>query len=114
MSGDLVPAGYGLTPVTRPNGKIYQPRKGPIAYLLDNDDDWRAPCAQVLVVRTHDVARAHALALKLETVDPNPHPPTWFRLMLRSGGQVWVGDSDPKSWPACHGMPGMLFDVVDL
>lgn len=104
---------HSLEPVTRPNGKVYTPRKAPVAQRLDWDDHSEVGPA-VLVLRTHDVTRAHALAMKVEKVEPVPSTVSWFRLMMRNGEQEWLADSNPGSWPADRGVPGVLFDVVDL
>lgn len=48
-----------LTPVTRPDGRLYRPRKLR-AFLLNEDDLYQD--VQVLVLGTHDIAVARAVA----------------------------------------------------
>jgi hypothetical protein len=48
--------------ITRPNGKVYRPRKPPVADLYVNEESWYAG---VIVVRTFDVDVARELARPL-------------------------------------------------
>jgi hypothetical protein len=102
-----VPGGVPMTepeirpaaPVTRPNGKIYRPRKPLRAVLVEDDEIERV---YVYVFGTDDVDRARQLALRLESVDPQPEPLTWVRLGMRNGEPAYVVDEE-------RGRPCLIF-----
>jgi hypothetical protein len=102
----LFPAGQftrELTPVTRPNGKVYQPIKRPAAIEVEEYNDDTA----VYVLRTHDIDRAYALAIRLGLGDvhlDSAHQ-TWIRDTFRGGRRVF--DTD-----AVHGCPAVTFEVT--
>ena len=89
--------------VTRPDGRVYSPRKPPTAHYYDEDDLYQLSLVwlvvwQVIVVRTHDVARAAPLALAAlgrygDVGDVLPDPElTWLRIGYADGGPAWVMD----------------------
>lgn len=69
-----------LTPVPRPNGKLYRPRKVPsVEQYADRHD-----CTGAVVLRTHDVELAVALAVNLireYDLDPANAYTTWWRVV---------------------------------
>jgi hypothetical protein len=95
-----------LTPVTRPNGKVYRPRKITARPVADSDE---LLCG-VVVLGTHDTGRAKPLADALahqefagfEATDPETG---WFREGYESGQPVWIRDD-------VHGRAGVWFHEV--
>ncbi len=96
-----------LEPVTRPNGKVYQPIKRPVAVETDEDhrgDSW------VYVLRTHHLDLAYQLAAKHAAwlgwgdVDRDSAERTWIRDAFWSGERVWL--TDPV-----RGCPAVVFGV---
>lgn len=101
-AGQVIPTGY-LTPVTRPNGKIYRPVKPPVAVEVEDYRDG----TEIYVLRTHDIDRAYRLATRLglgEVHRESAHQ-TWIRDTFRDGGRVY--DTDPE-----HGCPVVTFEVT--
>ncbi len=95
-----------LVAVTRPDGRIYKPRKGPRAVLVDNPDDMRSPFGWVFVLGTHDVDRAFELACTLgEGVERSSATLTWMRLAIRNHELFY--DYDPV-----RGAATVSFEVV--
>lgn len=99
-----------LVPVVRPDGRVYKPRKLPRAQVVQNVDD-REPYAWVLVLGTHDVDRAHALAARVAAgegmyADRATAERTWMRLAMRNGDPVY--DRDPV-----RGAATVTFVVTD-
>lgn len=95
-----------LVPVTRPDGRIYKPRKRPVAELLDNSDsDWRGPEQLVYVLRTHDIERARSLAERVAVGYELKAPlQTWTRLTIRRGEPEFEYD-------AVRGVPVVIFEA---
>lgn len=99
-----------LAPTTRPNGKVYRPRKAPIAQPVDGLMDGDG----IIVLRTHDIKRAREVARRAWgqidtdcTVDEIHSRRGWFRLVPWSEAEchtdyTWIDDS-------VHGTPGVLF-----
>lgn len=87
-----------LVPVTRPNGKVYRPRKPPRAVPVEDDRDG----STVYVLGTHDVERARALAQRVTTVCPYPRAESWHRLGMRNGDPYYVYDD-------VRGAPSLVF-----
>jgi len=99
-----------LVPVTRPNGKVYRPRKAPRAQLVDNTDD-REPYAWVFVLGTHDVESALPLAERVAASegmqpDRDSAEKTWMRLAMRNGDRVYDIDS-------VRGAATVTFEVIE-
>jgi hypothetical protein len=87
-------------PVLRPNGKLYRPRKGPVAVLvegLDYDQCW------IYVLRTHDEERARELAQQMETIEPRGRL-CWIREAIRNNDREYVEDT-------VRGMPVVIFQM---
>lgn len=99
MTGELVP-------VTRPDGRVYRPRKAPRAVEVDNPDgQGNEPGSYIYVLGTHDVARAYELAsARWRGVEGLTAEQTWLRLMMRDGDQVF--DHDPV-----RGAAAVIFEV---
>lgn len=102
----------GLEPVMRPNGKPYRPRKV-VAHRWDNNDDGPGHRHGVIVLGTHDIDRARALAQEAldwwhgEDASYATRPEVdWFRNGMQGGGRVWVRDE-------VHGAAGVLFTGSD-
>lgn len=96
-----------LEPVTRPNGKVYRPRKIRVVILYDED----MIESQVLVLGTHDVLRAWLLAeVEAGSIDGN--------YTTRSPRQGWwrQGIRDYQTWyeyDEIRGAAGVKFDICD-
>lgn len=94
--------------IVRPNGKLYRPRS--IRYQpWDNDNHYDGLCG-VIVLGTHDVDRAKALAEEgcqhwygLHADRPDID---WFRLTYVGGELVWTRDAE-------RGAAGIKFTAVD-
>jgi hypothetical protein len=93
--------------IERPNGKAYRPRKV-IAYIVA--DEYEEVCG-VLVLGTHDIARAQVLADSLvayyvDSREVAADPVTgWWRDGFESGRLRWVADE-------VHGRGGVLFQKI--
>ncbi|HEV2779093.1 MAG TPA: hypothetical protein VGX25_06780 [Actinophytocola sp.] len=103
-------AGGVLEPITRPNGKVYRPRKVDV-YPVDGDgwSEWDQP--GVVVLGTHDIERARPLALRavdfFHGVQYAVKPRTgWWRLGYQAGELRWIHDD-------VHGRAGVMFDGSD-
>lgn len=80
-------------PVTRPNGKVYRPRKPPRAVEVDNDAGWNEPSTLIYVLGTHDIERAFALAQRMHRgADKDTAKLSWARLTMRRGEGFWEYD----------------------
>jgi hypothetical protein len=85
-----------LVPVTRPDGRIYRPRRIVACAVTDEDE----LLSGVVVLGTHDTVRAQPLAdeyaaWQLGTGHVAAEPETgWFREGFRSGRREWVRDED--------------------
>jgi hypothetical protein len=92
-----------LVPVTRPNGKVYRPRKQPHAEAC-KDNYYGEP--GVIVVGTHDVDRAERLANAVGGLDEPaflyPRKREWRRDGMHCGQREWVFDEE-------HGVPCVVF-----
>lgn len=95
-------------PVTRPNGKVYQPLKVNGHAVADEHDDVIA----VLVLGTHDIERARPLAeacVRLwagggyEAVCPSTG---WWRDGMQYGQRWWMDDE-------VRGRAGVRFEVAE-
>jgi hypothetical protein len=101
--------GLKLPSFTRPNGKVYRPRKPPIAECTHDDDG-----EGILVVRTLDIDVAREVARRawgrIETdftVDEVKVATGWFRLVPWSDN--WGDDSSTWIEDKAHGSPCVLF-----
>jgi hypothetical protein len=90
--------------IQRPNGKSYRPRRV-VAYALGEEDDG------VLVLGTHDIARAQVLADEVarwvagkNCVAVRPWR-GWFRDGFEGGQRRWVADE-------VHGRAGVCFPEI--
>lgn len=89
-------------PVVRPNGKVYQPVKLPVARgVEDHHGD-----LHIYVLRTHQVERAYQLAtsMGLGDVDRESAECTWIRDTYWNGERVY--DTDPV-----RGCAAVTFEV---
>ena len=96
-----------LSPITRPNGKSYRPRKI-VAHCIGHEDE---DVTGVVVFGTHDVTRAKPLADSAvadwcdwgyEAVSPRL---IWYRDTMADGQRTYV--TDPV-----HGRAGVVFDEI--
>ena len=96
-----------LVPVRRPNGQLYRPRKM-VAYQVPDEDDI---ISAVLVLGTHDIARAQALADQVAAryadsgciaADPVAG---WWRDGFEGGRRCWVKDDR-------RGRAGVMFREI--
>jgi hypothetical protein len=93
--------------IQRPNGKAYRPRKV-IAYSVT--DEYEEICG-VLVLGTHDIARARVLADELvahyvDSCEVAAEPETgWWRDRFESGRLRWAADE-------VRGRAGVLFQKI--
>lgn len=104
----ITPANPDLVPVTRPNGKVYRPRKGPRGIRIDDwdarDDD---PNAWVYVLGTHDVERAYQLAIKISYgVQRDTAEQCWLRQTMRDGDACFDYDD-------VRGAASVTFEVIE-
>jgi hypothetical protein len=95
-----------VTPITRPNGKVYRPRKLTVAYC----EEGACADASVLVLGTHDVVlawpRAREEAVYRLSTEPDPHgTPGWWRDVMRNGERVWEYDD-------VRGRAGVQFEIT--
>jgi hypothetical protein len=85
-----------LIPVTRPDGRIYRPRKIVACAVADEDE----LLSGVVVLGTHDAGRAQPLAdayacWQLGTGYVATDPETgWFREGYEAGRPMWVRDEN--------------------
>jgi hypothetical protein len=83
-----------LVPVTRPDGRVYRPRKV-IAYPVADADEMTSG---VMVLGTHDIERARVLADQCAAAWADggyvaAEPVTgWFREGYESGRPMWLQD----------------------
>lgn len=116
MTPDLRATHRALTPVERPNGKTYRPRKIRVQ-CWENDD--RSPTdgphypAGVVVLGTHDVVAGLALANEWcrywHGSERAAYLATgWYRLGYegRTGDQSWIDDPE-------RGRAGLMFAATD-
>lgn len=97
-------------PITRPDGRVYRARKV-TAYPFASGDDW---ITGVLVIGTHDVGRARALAEQVvlrdvgrgyAAVDPETG---WWHDGFQGGERIWIHDP-------VRGRAGVMFrDIVEV
>lgn len=98
-----------LEPVTRPNGKVYRPRK--VAAYPVSDDDYDA-LTGVVVLGTHDVGLAGALGAQAaaywadEPVAVVNPAVGWYRLGYSWGELTWLHDE-------VTGRAGVMFRVTE-
>lgn len=98
-----------LPVITRPNGKPYQPRKV-VAHSWDNQDYQTGDCGAV-VLGTHDVDRARALAEPAcrdwfgtqYAICPEVG---WFVNGFQGGRRMWIRDE-------VRGAAGVMFAAAD-
>ena len=88
------PASLPLVPVTRPDGRVYRPRKI-IAYAVAGEDEL---LSGVMVLGTHDVERARVLAdryaawqLGEDCTAASPQA-GWYREGYEAGRPMWLRD----------------------
>lgn len=92
-------------PVVRPDGRVYRPRR---LVVQEWEDDWESG---VLVLGTHDVVRARALALGVCHRDHGPESTAlfvatgWYRDGYAYGERAWIHDD-------VRGRAGVKFEVV--
>lgn len=85
-----------MTAITRPNGKLYRPRKVTANAVVDEDE---ALCG-VIVLGTHDVDRAARLAAEYARWQLGAGYTAagplagWFREGYESGHLRWLDDSE--------------------
>lgn len=99
------PAKLELLPIMRPNGKVYRPRKIRTE-SWDNEED-----TGVIVLGTHDVERAHLLAVEgcryffgcQYAINPDVD---WFRQGYQYGDPMWFRDD-------VRGSAGVMFTASD-
>jgi len=92
--------------LTRPNGRTYRPHKVTASFLYDENEAE----AGVMVLGTHDVARAQRLANDLVkswdsgyvAVDPVT---SWYRDGFEGGRRRWIHDAE-------HGRAGVCFGEI--
>jgi hypothetical protein len=86
----------GITTITRPNGKPYRPRKVIAACVSDEDGG----IGGVMVLGTHDLGRAQALAdqyaaWQLDSGYAAADPlPGWYREGFAGGQLRWITDEE--------------------
>lgn len=98
--------GCALLPaITRPNGKLYQPRKV-IAYRWEDPWAWNTATQGAIVFGTHDIDRARPLAEQLTGAYAVNPQKGWWRDGFANGERTWVHDP-------CHGRAGVSFDACD-
>lgn len=98
---DTIP---GLVPVTRPNGKVYRPKKPPAGVIVHdhhNDARW------IYILRTHGIERARALAEQIATregfdLDEDEVLRGWVREGMQRGERFYFND-------AVRGLPTVIF-----
>lgn len=94
--------------VKRPDGRIYKSRKV-VGHIVGDEDE--IPCA-VLVLGTHDIARAQPLADRVARMYTEPgcvaaRPETgWWRDSIRDGRPWWVEDDK-------RGRAGVMFRKIE-
>lgn len=93
-----------LVPVTRPDGRVYRPRKIVAWPVVDGDEIIIA----VIIAGTHDLGVAQKLAdqyaawqLGTGTVAVSPET-GWFRDGYEGGGRQWIDDP-------VYGRAGIMF-----
>lgn len=83
-----------LVAVTRPNGKVYRPRKQPVGVIVhDRHEDPR----WIYILRTHDIGRARAMANRMADsegfhIDDDEVWKGWSRDGMLNGERVYVED----------------------
>lgn len=101
------------TPVHRPNGRLYRPRKLPDAMLLSDEDEF---VTGVCVVRTHAVETARQMALRELQCYDNAFP--WELTNERTEWGHWRPDGDEgrRAWEpdssGLKGTPAVFFDAM--
>jgi hypothetical protein len=96
-----------LEPVTRPNGKVYHPRRI-VAYEVAGDGDYDDG---VLVLGTHDIPRAQVLADRVakrlagSTFTAACPEAGWWRDGFEGGERRWV-------WDGVRGRAGVMFSAL--
>lgn len=94
-------------PITRPNGKLYRPRKL-IAAAVDDGD---GGVGGVMILGTHDTGRAQAFANEYamwvtdEKVTAIKPLPGWYREGFSGGELRWISDEE-------HGRAGVWFQEL--
>lgn len=97
-------------PITRPNGKVYRPRKL-VAHAWEDPWDYTGAQSGVVVLGSNDVARVSEFAVEMcnywflgyYAVNPRTG---WYRLGYQSGELRWLIDEE------C-GRAGVFFDAAD-
>ena len=97
-----------LEPIKRRNGKTYRPRKITVGvWQDDNTWEWRAG---VVVLGTHDVARARVLAddwiRSYFDMAAGEATVGWYRLAMRDNEYQWVNDNE-------RGRAGVWFEATE-
>lgn len=90
--------------ITRPNGKPYHPRKVTGQIIGEEDEG-------VLILGTHDLERAQALADQMAAYEAGPGATAvrpwrgWFRDGFSSGRREWITDE-------VRGRAGVVFPEI--
>lgn len=98
-----------LPAITRPNGKVYRPRKL-VAHAWEDQHGYAG--AGAVVFGTHDENRARPLALRVcghwyGTTSVRVIGSAWWRDGYEHGERCWVADDEA-------GRAGVMFEAVDL
>jgi hypothetical protein len=96
-----------LPAVTRPNGKLYRPRKIRSEVLYDQD----SVESEVVVLGTHDVLTATVLATRdVQSIDAGFEPAdpvlSWYRQSIRNGDPFYEYDE-------IRGAACVLFQITE-
>jgi hypothetical protein len=86
-----------LKPITRPNGKVYRPRKGLRQVGWWNDDTY---ATYVAVLGTHDIDKAREFARPYGSPHLVEPEQTWVRKMIQNGDEM-VFVYDDRRGAAC-------------
>ena len=105
----------GRTPtsVRRPDGRLYRPRKLPLAMLLSDEDEF---VTGVCVLRTHSEGTARELAVEELQRHDNAFP--WELTNVRTEWGHWRPDGAEgrRAWErdetGLTGTPALFFDAV--
>ena len=94
-----------LATAIRPDGRVYRAIKPPVARVIEDPDGEQA----IIVLRTHDLDRAHQLALKLASyvegeIDSKEAFRTWLSDTFRNGERLYEFDHH-------RGCPAVWFEV---
>jgi hypothetical protein len=106
------PATIDVTPILRPNGKVYRARAAVRAHSWENLDTFSGDEQGLLVLGTHDLERAQNFANEMVAYWYGSNFPAtllsqgWFRLGYQYGDIRWVADE-------LTGRPGFSFQTAE-